>query len=119
MEGNARTTAKVLQTAHNLTAAVANNGTSHSGFIQFNYVAGVVASAVFRTNSCRLLTYEEMQPAKIDAIGCKKYPPGPSGLCATAVREEEEEEEEEEEGGNDTWVMSRVLSTCRRTFTGK
>ena len=86
-------------------------------------MAGVVASAVFRTNSRRLLTYKGMQPAKIDAIGCKRYPPGPSGLCATAVREEEEEEEkeeeEEEEDGNGTWVMSRVLSTCRRTFTGK
>ena len=74
--------------------------------------AGVVASAVFRTNSRRLLTYKGMQPAKIDAIWCKKYPPGPSGLCVTAVREEEEEEDE-------TWEMSRALSTCRRTFAGK
>ena len=78
--------------------------------------AGVVTSAVFRTNSCRLLTYKGMQIAKIDAIWCKKYPPGPSVLCAAAVREEEQEEEEEEE---ETWVMSRALSTCRHTFAEK
>ena len=58
--------------------------------------AGVVASAVFRTNSCRLLTYKGMQPAKNGAIWCEKYVPGSSGSCATAVKEEEEEEEDNE-----------------------
>ena len=58
-----------------------------------------------------------MQPAKIGAIWCVKYSPGPSGSCATAVKEEEEEEEEEEE--DETWEMSRALSTCRRTFAVK
>ena len=59
-------------------------------------MAGVVASAVFRTNSRRLLTYKGMQPAKNGAIWCEKYFPGPSGSCATAVKKEEEEEEEDE-----------------------
>ena len=71
---------------------------------------GVVASAVFRTNSRRLLAYKGMQPAKIGAIWCVTYSPGPSGSCATAVKEEEEDE---------TWEMSRALSTCRCTFAEK
>ena len=45
-------------------------------------MAGVVASAVFRTNSRRLLTYKGMQPAKNGAIWCEKYFPGHSGSCA-------------------------------------
>ena len=61
--------------------------------------AGVVTSAVFRTNSRRLLTYKRMQPAKIGAIWCVKYFPGTSGSCATAVKEVEEEDDE-------TWEMS-------------
>ena len=61
-----------------------------------------MASAVFHTKLRRLLTYKGMQPAKIDAIWCKKYSPGPFGFCATAVREEEDEEEEDE-----TWKMLR------------
>ena len=36
-----------------------------------------------------------MQPAKNGAIWCEKYFLGPSGLCATSVKEEEEEEEED------------------------
>ena len=52
--------------------------------------AGVVASAVFRTNSRHLQTYKGMQLTKNDAIWCKKYFPGPSGSCATAVKEDEE-----------------------------
>ena len=54
--------------------------------------------------------------SQIDAIWCKKYSPGPFGLCTTAVREEEEEAEEEED---ETWEMARALSTCRRTFDVK
>ena len=56
-----------------------------------------------------------MQPAKNGAIWWVNYSPGPSGSCATAVKEEEEEEEEDDE----TWEMSRALSTCRRTFAVK
>ena len=75
-----------------------------------------MASAIFCTNSRRLLTYKGMQPAKNGAIWCEKYVPGPSSSCATAVKEEEEEEEEEED---ETWEMSRALSTCRHTFAVK
>ena len=75
-----------------------------------------MASAVFHTNSRRLLTYKRMQPAKNGAIWCEKYFPGPSGSCAMAVKEEEEEEEEEEDEMRE---MLRALSTCRRTFTAK
>ena len=55
-----------------------------------------------------------MQPAKNGALWCEKVSSGPFGLCATAVKKEEEEEEEDE-----MWEMSRALSTCRHTFTGK
>ena len=54
--------------------------------------AVVRASAVFRTKLRHLLTYKGMQPAKNGAIWCKKYSPGPFGLCATAVKEEEDEQ---------------------------
>ena len=74
-----------------------------------------MASAVYRLNSRRLLTYKGMQPAKNGAIWCEIYFPGPSGSCATAVKQEEEEEEEDDE----MWEMSRALSTCRRTFSMK
>ena len=53
----------------------------------------------------RLLTYKGMQPAKSDAIWCKKYSPGPFGLCAMAVREEVVVVEEEEDK---TWKFSRA-----------
>ena len=65
-----------------------------------------MASAFFRTNLRRFLTYKVMQPG---AIWCEKYSPGSFGLCVTAVEEEEDE----------TWEMSRALSTCRCTFAGK
>ena len=71
-------------------------------------IAGVVASADFRTNSRHLLTNKGMQLAKNGAIWCEKYFPGSSGSCATAVKEKEE-----------TWEMSRALSTCRCTFAVK
>ena len=77
-----------------------------------------MASALFRTKLRRLLTYKETQPEKIVAIWCKKYSPGPFGLCSTAVREEEEEEKEEYQE-DETWEMSRALSTCRHTFAMK
>ena len=73
--------------------------------------AVVRASAVFRTKLRHLLTYKGMQPAKNDAIWCKKYSHGPFGLCATAVKEEEDDDE--------TLEKLRALSTCRRTFVGK
>ena len=76
-----------------------------------------MASAIFHTNSRRLLTYKGMQPAKIDVIWCKKYSSGPFSLCATAVKEEEEEEEEEEE--DEAWGKLRALSTGRCTFARK
>ena len=52
-------------------------------------VSGVNERAYFHIKLGHLLTYKGMQPAKIDAIWCKTYSPGPFGLCATAVRVEE------------------------------
>ena len=48
-----------------------------------------MASAVFRTNLRRILTYEGTQPAKNGAILCEKYSPGLFGSCAATVKEED------------------------------